>query len=186
MNKKYALLIVTSLILLATAIARAGAKQPLQVVPSIDLSRYAGQWYEIARLPNSFEKDCAGEVTANYTVRTDGRIAVVNRCRKTNGNLLEAQGIARVADKNRPNSFLEVRFAPAVLSFLPFVWGDYQIIDLAEDYSYAMVGRNNRTDLWILSRAPQLDAASYERLVANARRQGFDLSRLQKTRQNGS
>lgn len=186
MNKKLALLAVSSLALVAVALARGSTKRPLQVVSSVDLSRYAGRWYEIARLPNSFEKDCAGDVTANYALRPDGEIDVVNRCSKINGQQLEVKGTARIASKNEPNSALEVNFAPSFLSFLPFVWGDYQIIDLAEDYSYAMVGRRNRKDLWILSRLPQLDAASYERLVANAKEQGFDVSQLQKTRQSGS
>lgn len=186
MHKKILLFAVPSLMMVAIAVSRSNggaAAKPLRVVPSIDLPRYAGRWYEVARLPNNFQKQCAGEVTADYTLRPDGKIAVVNRCRKADGELDEAQGTARRAGSGKPDSMLEVCFAPSILSFLPLVWGDYQIIGVAEDYSYAMVGRKNRKDLWMLSRTPQLDAASYERLVAGAKEQGFNVSRLQKTRQ---
>ena len=179
MNKKYTVLAIASFVLLSATTAR-GAKRPLQVVPSIDLSRYSGKWFEIVRLPNSFQKRCAGEVTAYYTIESDGEITVVNRCREMNGKIAEAKGTARRADKNKPNSILKVRFAPSLLSFLPFVWGDYQIIGLAHDYSYAMVGTPDRKYLWILARTPQLDEATYEQLVAAAKEQGFDVSRLQK------
>ena len=185
MNKKCTALAIASFVLLAaTTIARA-AKRPLQVVPSVDLSRYAGEWYEIARLPNRFQKKCAGEVKANYTIKANGDIDVVNRCREVNGKIAEAQGTARRADKDKPNSILEVRFAPSLLSFLPFVWGDYQIIALADDYSYSMVGTPDRKYLWILARSPQLNEETYERLIAEAKEQGFDVGRLQKTRQDG-
>jgi len=184
-NKKHAAIVVASFVLLAATIARA-AKRPLQVMPSVDLTRYAGKWYEIARLPNNFQKKCVGEVIANYTLKPDREIAVANRCREANGKIAEAKGTARRADKNKPNSILEVRFAPSFLAFLPFVWGDYQIIALGDAYSHAMVGTPDRKYLWILSRTPQLDEAIYGRLVAEAKEQGFEASRLQKTRQAGS
>src|SRR5919205_1829181 len=95
-----------------------------EAVSSVDLSRYQGKWYEIARFPNRFEKSCAGDVTATYRLATDGGINVLNECRKANGEIKRAEGKARKADKNGPTSKLEVRFAPAFLSFLPVVWGD--------------------------------------------------------------
>src|SRR6185369_4177077 len=113
--------------LAAIAVAPAQGKHPLRVVPEVDLVRYAGQWYEIARFPNRFQKRCAGEVTANYTLQTSGKISVLNRCRLENGEQIQAVGVARVAGKGQPNSILKVRFAPALLSFIPQVWGDYQI-----------------------------------------------------------
>ncbi len=110
--------------MIARSITRKGSeRETLRTVSSVDLKRYTGQWYEIARLPNRFEKNCAGEVTANYTLRDDGRINVVNRCRKTNDEWEEAEGVARIVNKTT-NAQLEVRFAPSFLSFLPFVWGD--------------------------------------------------------------
>lgn len=110
--------------LAAVTLAKAGRKDekpPLQVVPSVDLKKYAGKWYEIARLPNSFQKNCAGDVAATYTPRPDGKITVLNECREKNGKTKQAEGLARVASKNGPNTKLEVRFAPSFLSFLPFV-----------------------------------------------------------------
>lgn len=173
------------LLLFASMLVRAERreKEPLRVVPSVDLSRYAGLWYEVARLPNRFEKKCVSDVTAEYTPRADGRIGVVNRCRKADGRLTAAEGVARPADKKGANSRLKVRFAPAFLSFLPFVWGDYQIIELAPDYSHAVVGDPSRKYLWILSRTPRLDEATYRRLNEAAAAQGFDVSRMIRTRQ---
>ncbi|MEJ7575487.1 MAG: lipocalin family protein [Pyrinomonadaceae bacterium] len=176
-------LLVISLPLIARSITRKGSeRETLRTVSSVDLKRYTGQWYEIARLPNRFEKNCAGEVTANYTLRDDGRINVVNRCRKTNDNWQEAEGVARVVNKST-NAQLEVRFAPSFLSFLPFVWGDYWIVDLAPDYSYAAVGDPGRKYFWILARAPQMDDATYKDILERAAAQGFDINRVVKTRQ---
>ena len=172
------------LVLFAALLVRAERKEkePLRVVPTVDLPRYAGLWYEVARLPNRFEEKCAGDVTAEYTVKGAGRLKVVNRCRKQDGRLTEAVGDAKLADKAGPNSRLKVRFAPGFLSFLPFVWGDYQIIELAPDYTYAVVGAPDRKYLWVLSRTPQMDEATYQRLTEAARSQGFDVSRLIRTK----
>src|SRR5215203_6940922 len=84
-------------------------KEPLRVVPSVDLPRYAGLWYEVARLPNRFEEKCAGDVSAEYTLQGTYRLKVVNRCRKRDGKLTEAAGAARLADRKGPNSRLKVR-----------------------------------------------------------------------------
>jgi apolipoprotein D and lipocalin family protein len=159
-------------------------RAPLRVVPSVDLGRYAGTWYEVARLPNRFQKRCAGDVAATYSVRPDGGLDVLNRCRRADGKLAEARGRARLADGGGPNSKLKVRFAPAFLSFLPFVWGDYQIIDLAPDYTYALVGEPGRNYLWVLSRTPRLGEEAYGRAVARAAEEGFDVGRLMKTEQS--
>jgi apolipoprotein D and lipocalin family protein len=152
----------------------------LRVVRTVDYERYAGTWYEIARLPNRFERQCATDVTATYSLRDDGRVAVINRCLTAGGRPKQAAGIARRVDGQAP-SVLQVRFAPALLSFLPFVWGDYQIIDLGPDYDYALVGAPNRAYLWILARQPVLRPDLCARLIDHARMQGFDVSRLIKT-----
>jgi apolipoprotein D and lipocalin family protein len=186
MNKKTAAIATCLAMLSGIVWAHARDKQqPLNVVPEVDLVRYSGQWYEIARLPNRFQKRCAGDVTANYALRPDGKISVLNRCRLDNGEQIEAEGVARVAAKGKPNSILKVRFAPAFLSFLPQVWGDYQIIALSPDYTQAIVGDPDREYLWILARSAQLDEATYERLVKEAASQGFDVTKLQKTKQSG-
>ena len=183
MNKKIAA--AGLLVLFAALMVKAERKQkePLRVVPAVDLPRYAGLWYEVARLPNRFEEKCAGDVTAEYTLQGADRLKVVNRCRKQDGQMTEAVGAAKLADRKGANARLKVRFAPAFLSFLPAVWGDYQIIELAPDYSYAVVGDPSRKYLWFLSRTPRLDEATYRKLNEAARSQGFDVSRLIRTKQ---
>ena len=183
-TKRIILAAVSAAMLSAIVLAQAAEKRPLRVVPSVDLARYAGQWYEIARLPNRFQKQCAGEVTANYTLESASKLTVVNRCRLESGSQTQARGVGRVAEKGQPNSMLKVRFAPAFLSFIPQVWGDYQIIVLSPDYSYALVGDPGRAYLWILSRSAQMDPVTYEHLVEEAQMQGFDVRRLQRTRQS--
>ncbi|MFH1573663.1 MAG: lipocalin family protein [Acidobacteriota bacterium] len=161
--------------------ARADGQQALVVVSSVDLSRYAGKWYEIARLPNRFQKDCAGDVTATYSLLEGDQLLVVNECRQEGGQNRRAEGKARLADKRGPNSKLKVRFAPSWLSWLPAVWGDYWIIDLSPDYSHAVVGTPDRKYLWILARTPQMDEALYQRIVEQTAARGFDVSRLVRT-----
>ena len=157
------------------------ADNAVKAVSRVDLARYAGRWYEVARFPNSFQKSCAGEVTATYTVLPENQVKVVNACRKTNGQQMSAQALAKPA--NTSFSQLKVRFAPAFLSFIPLVWADYWVIDLADDYSYAVVGTPDRDYLWILSRTPQLDEKTFGKLVERAAAQGFATNRLVKTRQ---
>jgi apolipoprotein D and lipocalin family protein len=150
----------------------------------VDLTRYAGRWYEIARLPNRFQQQCAGDVQATYSLRPDGRVTVVNECRRQDGSTIRAEGLARRADEKGPASRLKVRFAPAWLSFLPAVWGDYWILELDRDYRHVVVGDPSRKYLWILSRSPRLDEATHASLVDAARRLGFDTARLVRTTQS--
>jgi uncharacterized protein YbjT (DUF2867 family)/lipocalin len=147
----------------------------VQSVGDVDLERYAGTWFEIARLYNKFEAKCIGDVTATYS-RNGNRIAVTNRCRTSNGSA-EARGVARVVD-SFTNAKLKVRFAPAALSWLSFVWGDYWIIGLSNEYSWATVGSPDRKYLWILSRAPALGPEDFKKAVAAASKNGFEVSRL--------
>ena len=149
----------------------------MQTVLEVDLERYVGRWHEIARLPNKFQSKCAGNVTADYSLREDGRVAVVNRCATADGRGEEAEGVARVVD-DVSNSKLKVRFAPAFLSFIPAVWGDYWVIDLAPDYSYAVVGEPRRRYLWILSRTPKLEQATLEAILDRIETQGYDRNDL--------
>jgi len=148
---------------------------PLEVVPSVDLSRYVGKWYEIAGFPTWFQRGCSGS-TAFYSLRDDGSIGVLNQCRKTPDGVLDsAEGAAWVTDP-ATNAKLKVQF------FWPFS-GDYWIIGLGRDYEYAVVGHPSRDYLWILSRTPQMDTALYERLLKQAHQKGYDVSRLVKTPQ---
>lgn len=157
-------------------------KTNVTAVSSVDLKRYAGKWYEIAKLPNKFQKQCAGNVTADYSLKPDGDIEVINRCLKKNGQYDDAKGKAKIVDK-QSNAKLEVRFAPAVLSFIPQVWGDYWIIDLDQNYQYAVVGNPDRKYLWILSRTPQMDDATYQSVLRNIEKMGYDPNKLIKTPQ---
>lgn len=160
--------------------ALAQSPAPPKTVSSVDLDRYAGRWYEIARFPNRFQKQCIGDVVVEYARREDGRIDVVNRCRTAGGGTDEARGIARRASGDTSNAKLEVRFAPAFLSFLP-VWGDYWIIALDADYRHAVIGDRKREYLWFLSREPAATDAVMADLNEKAAAQGFDVTRLQPT-----
>ncbi len=157
---------------------------PLTVVRNLDPSKYAGRWFEIARLPNRFQAKCASDVTAEYQPRPEGGFIVVNRCRNAAGDITDASGVAR-SKSDAPPSVLEVRFAPAFLSVLPFVWGDYQVIALDDGHTYSVVGTPDRKYLWILSRQPQMAPRQYEQLIELARTQGFAVERLEKTSHTG-
>jgi apolipoprotein D and lipocalin family protein len=151
---------------------------PLETVPHVDLNRYVGKWYEIASFPQWFQKGCVAS-TATYTLREDGDINVLNECRKgtLDGDFKKAKGKAWVVDR-RSNARLKVRF------FWPFS-GDYWIIDLADNYQFAVVGHPNRNYLWILSRTPQMDPAVYNGILERLKKQQYDVSRLIKTLQPG-
>jgi apolipoprotein D and lipocalin family protein len=160
----------------AKAARAANDNPPLRVVPSVDLERYAGKWYEIARFPNRFQRNCASDTTATYTLRPDGKITVVNACREAGGRIKDAKGTARRADSRGPNTRLKVTF------FWPFS-GDYWIIDLDPDYRWAVVGEPGRDYLWILSREPELKDDVYNAIVDRVRQQGYDTTKLMKTPQ---
>lgn len=149
---------------------------PLRTVAHVDLSRYLGTWFEIASFPQRFQRGCTA-TTATYTLGDDGKIDVLNLCRKDalDGPEKVAQGRVRVVDP-ATNARLEVSF------FRPF-WGDYWIIDLADDYTYAVVGHPDRDYLWILARAPTMAEATYQAIVARIAAQGYDTSRLVRTLQ---
>jgi apolipoprotein D and lipocalin family protein len=180
-----ALLLSFLVLLTVVGNAQEESTKPLEVVPSVDLNRYAGTWYEIARMPFKYQSQCVGDVTASYTLLEDGTIKVVNRCRKKNGEIDEAEGRAKLASNDGPNTKLKVRFAPAFLSWLPFVWGDYWIIDLATDYSYAVVGEPDRKYLWVLSRTPALDEMTVQGILDRAKGKGYGLTGLIRTKQTG-
>jgi apolipoprotein D and lipocalin family protein len=147
-------------------------QQPtLKTVPHVDLQRYLGTWYEIARFPHRFQAGCV-ETRAVYTLRDDGLIGVHNECRKggADGPLKAVDGRARVIDRGT-NAKLEV-------SFFWFFWGDYWIIDLDPDYHWAVVGHPSRKYLWILCREKRLDAAVLSGIRQRLEQQGYDLAKL--------
>ncbi|PUE40886.1 lipocalin family protein [Limnohabitans sp. Hippo3] len=151
---------------------------PLQTVPSVDVPRYMGTWHEIAKYPNWFQKKCASSTQATYTLQANRQVQVLNRCKTDKGEWSEALGAARqIGGPTSPQ--LKVRFAPEWLSFIPLVWGDYWIIDLDPDYQWVVVSEPQREYLWILSRTPQMPAATYQTLLAKLEKLGFDLKRIE-------
>jgi len=159
-----------------SAAAESTTRQPLRTVDSVDLSRYSGIWYEIARYPNRFQRDCQSDTTAEYTLRKDGKVQVLNSCRQKDGKTKTARGTAKVADKTT-NAKLRVTF------FWPF-YGDYWVIGLSPDYRYAIVGEPKRKYLWILSRTPEMDEGTYKEALEQIRAAGYDPDKLLKTRQS--
>jgi apolipoprotein D and lipocalin family protein len=149
---------------------------PLSVVPYVDLNRYTGVWYEIARYPNSFQEGCVGS-RATYTLRDDGKISVLNECydKTFNGKIMSAKGRAWVVDKET-NAKLKVSF------FWPFA-GDYWIIELGKNYEYAVIGHPKRKYLWILSRSKEMEGDVYKAILSRLREKQYDTSRLIKTLQ---
>jgi len=150
--------------------------KPLDVVPYVDLQRYLGTWYEIATIPQSFQAGCVG-VTAEYSLRKNGDIQVVNTCLQEtlDGKVRKARGKARVVDRTT-NAKLKVSF------FWPFR-GAYWVIGLDADYKWAIVGHPSRKYLWILSRSPQMDEALYGKLLSLIANKGYDLAKIRKTLQ---
>jgi len=159
--------------------------QPLPAVStiaSLDVPRYMGTWYEIAKFPNRFQAKCVANTRARYLSQTDGSVQVLNSCTTADGSVIDALGKAvQVGSATSPK--LEVRFAPAWLSWLPMVWGDYWVIDLDADYQLAAVSDSKREYLWVLSRAPQVNAKAYDALLDRLKAQHFDVSKLERTPQ---
>lgn len=150
--------------------------QNLDTVSYVDLAKYAGKWYEIASYPQRFQKGCHC-TTAEYSLSDKGYVIVENRCNRDsiNGKSSYIKGKAFV-EKYSGNAKLKVQF------FWPFR-GKYWIIDLADDYSYAVVSHPNKKYLWILSRTPQMDTQVYNQILLRLKNKGFDLDKIQKTSQ---
>ncbi|QMU30588.1 lipocalin family protein [Adhaeribacter radiodurans] len=150
--------------------------QPLETVPAVDLTRYAGKWYEIAAFPLIFERGCHC-TTAEYSLDPAGYVKVVNSCNRKSPQGKKSVAVGKafpVPDSN--NAKLKVQFQ------WPFK-GDYWIIDLDEDYSHALVGTPDRQNLWVLSRSPFMAPTLYQRLVQVAQQKGFDIDHLHLTNQ---
>ena len=174
---------IASLLLAAFAFSVL-AQEPMTTVPSVDVPRYMGTWFEIAKFPNRFQKMCASNTSAQYSARPDGTLNVRNRCTDKDGKIAQVEGQARQIG-NATSPKLEVRFAPSWLSFLPFVWGDYWVIDIDADYQLVAVSEPKREFLWILSRTPAVNAKAYEDLLARLRAKSLDTSKLERTRHGG-
>lgn len=147
----------------------------LKTVEHVDLDRYVGKWYELARYPNRFERECDRNVTAEYAKQNDGKIRVLNSCVRAGGKTKRSEGRAKVEDKTT-NAKLAVTF------FWPF-YGKYWVIDLGQKYEYAVVGEPSRKYLWILSRTPSLPESTYAEITGRLAAKGYDAGKLVKTRQ---
>ncbi len=166
-----------NLFILTTLMNPATTKsQTLQTVSSVDLKKYCGKWYEIASYPQRFQKGC-NCTTAEYTLSEKGFVIVENRCNKdsVDGKQSYIKGKAFV-ESNSGNAKLKVQF------FWPFT-GKYWIIDLADDYSYAVVSHPNKKYLWILSRTPKMNDTIYQQILSRLKEKGFDLLKLKITTQ---
>ena len=129
-----------------------------QAVQSVDLNRYAGKWYEIARLPMFFQRNCTSDVTATYTLQPTGKVEVNNQCMGKDGKPM--QSIGEASKNGDSGSKLKVTFLPQGLRWLPVGKADYWVLDLNPNYNHALVGTPNQKYLWILSRTPTMDEAT--------------------------
>jgi apolipoprotein D and lipocalin family protein len=177
--KHHCIFVVFLLAVVSTA-ALGDPKTPLKSVASLDVSRYLGKWYEIAKFPNRFQKKCVSDTSADYALLSDGSLSVLNQCRQTDGNWDKALGQAKQVGGTK-SAKLKVRFAPAWLEFIPFVWGDYWVIDLDDQYQLVAVSEPTREYLWILSRTPFVEAFRYDELLLRLAGMGLDIERLEKT-----
>jgi len=147
-------------------------------VEKVDLLKYQGTWYEIAKLPNWFQRKCEKNVTATYKLKEDGNISVINTCIEKDGKVNQIEGMAKIAD-SKSNAKLEV-------SFVRFFWknwfyGNYWIIGLADDYSWAIVGEGSRKYAWILAREKILDQATMQEVFSILEEKGYDPKEFEMT-----
>ncbi|HET6145258.1 MAG TPA: lipocalin family protein [Candidatus Acidoferrales bacterium] len=172
------ILLLGGLIGVNAGMLMAASESRLETVQHVDLNRYAGRWYEIARYPNKFETKCARDVTAEYAPKENGDIRVVNSCTAQDGRAVRSVGTAKVADTST-NAKLKVAF------FWPF-YGKYWVLDVGDKYDYAVVGEPGRDYLWILSRTPAMPDAVYEKILNRLPARGYDPEKLVRTHQSGA
>jgi apolipoprotein D and lipocalin family protein len=148
----------------------------VSTVSSVDLNRYLGTWYEVAAIPQPFQKSCQSP-SATYALREDGQLSVLSRCRKDSleGDEQLTEGVARIVDRSS-NAKLEVSFNG------PF-WGQYWIIDLGPEYEFAVIGQPNRQALTVLSRSPHLSDPTFAAILTRALEQGYDISQVRRVEQ---
>ena len=159
------------------------AESQVKSISEFEVSRYMGTWYEIAKLPNWFQRKCVQGTQAQYKILGSTQIEVNNKCITSSGGEIQATGLARPNGSGRPAQ-LEVRFAPEWTAWLPMVWGAYWVLDLDADYQLAAVGDPSRSYLWILSRTPVVSAERYDAVLKRLKLMGFDITKLEKTRHN--
>lgn len=166
----YALIILSQLFILTPLLAQDSITDP-KTVDSVDLQKYTGTWFEISKIPNSFQNHCVNSTTATYKFDEDGNIIVINKCMDENGDIDEANGIARVVD-TLSNSKLEVSFVS--LFGIHLFWGDYWILGLEENYKYVVIGTPSRKYGWILCRTPQMEEIDLEKCYQILKQNGYN------------
>lgn len=168
------------LIVILFSVVMSAQQNPLKTVKYVDLKKYVGLWYEVAKIPNSFQDHCIKGTTAKYTLTKDGEIEVVNSCIDEDGEVDDADGVARIVDK-KTNAKLEVSFV-SFLGWRPF-WGDYWVIGLDDNYQWAIVGTPSRKYGWILSRTPKLDEVIMDNIFDILKDQGYDPKKFEISKQ---
>lgn len=153
-----------------------GQNNTITTVDSVDLQKYMGTWYEISKIPNSFQDHCEKNTTANYKINDDGDIIVTNSCIDYENEIDEAEGLVKIVD-TESNSKLEVSFV-SILGWHIF-WGDYWILGLDEDYQYAVIGTPSRKYAWILSRSPKMTEGDLETCYKIFEKNGFDRNKFE-------
>ncbi len=163
----------TTVIALSLAACSSAPLAPMATVPSVELNRYLGNWYQVSMIPNSFQKMCVADTQANYALQdtwTGDSIRVTNRCRTVDGSIETALGVAKVVEGSN-NAKLKVAF------FRPF-YGNYWVLALGNNYDWVLVGEPKRQFGWILSRKPVLDEASMNAALARAEQLGYSRSQF--------
>jgi apolipoprotein D and lipocalin family protein len=169
------------IILIFVTMTLAQNNLPIKTVDSVDLQKYIGTWYEIAKIPNSFQDQCIKNTTATYTINEDGDIEVLNKCIDEDNEIDDANGIARVVDK-KSNSKLKVSFV-SIFGWHLF-WGDYWILGLDNDYKYAVIGTPSRKYGWILSRTPNMNELDLEICFRIFEKNGYDRKFFETSKQD--
>lgn len=169
--------------LIAATVLAAGTvnAEPPQPVSQVDLGRYMGRWYEIARLPNFFQRHCARDTSADYALRPDGQVSVTNRCVQASGEADTAEGVARVVD---PQTRARLAVSFVSLFGTQLFWGDYWVIGLGEGYDYALIGTPSRRWGWILARDPHPSEAKIQAWLAQMAAQGYDPADFERSPQS--
>lgn len=166
----------TSLVTISLSMTTRAEMVRPQAVNQVDIQKYGGKWYEIAHLPMYFQRKCVSNITAQYSVNADQTIGVLNSCRIGNGEMISSEGVAY--SQNQGNSKLKVSFLPTGLRWMPLTKGDYWVLRVDPEYKVALVGGPSNKYLWILSREPQLDEATYQSYLDTAKHYGYDVTKL--------
>ncbi|KXO87452.1 hypothetical protein AYK86_02030 [Acinetobacter venetianus] len=170
---------VLSISLTALSMATFADTAKPTAVDQIDIKQYAGKWYEIAHLPMYFQRQCVSDTTAKYSLNANNTIQVINSCRNKSDQMDQSVGVAY--PDNAGMSKLKVSFMPKALRWIPFTKGDYWVLRVDPNYKVALVGGPSNKYLWLLSRTPTIDEATYQSYLETAKQQGYDLSELIKT-----